>query len=80
MVLARIVFLSCSRLQKRERTALVGGLSSIEGVHWRMPMNICQEKFKRIDPIVKFLSNVTEAEKNQVKKDIANSTFDPDHP
>ena len=41
--------------------------------------HLCQEKFKRIDPIVKFLSNMTKAEKKQVKKDITNFTFDPDH-
>ena len=41
---------------------------------------LCQEKSKRIDPMVKFLSNITEAEKKQVNKDIANSTFNPDHP
>ena len=29
---------------------------------------LCQEKSKRIDPMVKFLSNITEAEKKQVKK------------
>ena len=38
-------------------------------------------KSKRVDPKkVEFLVDVTEAEKAQVKKDIVNSTFDPNRP